>query len=226
MTSTFLLGLKSLTSEVPNAGLAMIPPQPKCCDNKSWPNVIEISYDGQKGLRAALGRVICCSRDDVSLEPSECHIPLVALVAHTRTHYVVCSTSQSTVVSYAIGHSDAWETPEAVFSPALWSPTPHHPKPYHHTPSYPAPPPSPKAIPCPSTLASSPASGSPSIAGHRSSVARRLSRHPLMVMVRRWRELCPNVPGHDCPWGWDGYWVYPNNPNRGHTWPPRVHLDP
>ena len=146
---------------------------------------------------------------------------------HTHAHTsLVCSPPRSTVVSYAIGHSDAWETPEAVFSPALWSPTPHHPKPYHHTPSYPAPPPSPKAIPCPSTLASSPASGLPSIAGHRSSVARRLSRHPLMVMVRRWRELCPNVPGHDCPWGWDGYWVDPNNPNRGHTWPPRVHLDP
>ena len=24
-----------------------------------------------------------------------------------------------------------------------------------------------------------------------------------MVMVGRWRELCPNVPGHDCPWGWE-----------------------
>ena len=46
--------------------------------------------------------------------------------------------------------------------------------------------------------------------------ARRLSRHPLMVMVRRWRELCPNVPGHDCPWGWDGHVCRPKQPK---SWP-------
>ena len=45
----------------------------------------------------------------------------------------VYSTQVGRVVSYAIGHSDAWEAPEAVFSPALWSPTPHHPRPYHVT---------------------------------------------------------------------------------------------
>ena len=83
--------------------------------------------------------------------PGPCHLPPKGLCfpgrcMHDWSHKMIVpsiydkahpcpvySTQVGRVVSYAIGHSDAWEAPEAVFSPALWSPTPHHPRPYHVT---------------------------------------------------------------------------------------------
>ena len=66
--------------------------------------------------------------------PGRCMYEMIVPSIYDKAHPCpVYSTQVGRVVSYAIGHSDAWEAPEAVFSPALWSPTPHHPRPYHVT---------------------------------------------------------------------------------------------
>ena len=68
--------------------------------------------------------------------PGRCIQEMIVASIYDKAHPCpVYSTQVGRVVSYAIGHSDAWEAPEAVFSPALWSPTPHHdhPRPYHVT---------------------------------------------------------------------------------------------
>ena len=128
----------------------------------------------------------------------------------------VYSTQVGRVVSYAIGHSDAWEAPEAVFSPALWSPTPHHPRPYHVTQHdgtrtslhHPTP------YHAMSTLASPPPE-----AAHLLLVTtrgRRLSR-PANGDGREVARALPNVPVHDCPWvGREEHLAAPKQPK---SWP-------
>ena len=79
-------------------GLAMRhmnPAKPKCCDNKSWSIMIEILGDREKRLGVALGRVICCPRDDISREPSViCHwLHWRTMHTHTSLHKLVASFS-------------------------------------------------------------------------------------------------------------------------------------